>query len=227
MANKNKVQFGLSRLAIARMIPAATPGGTPTFGDIIEWPGAVSLTMDSEDDESTFYADNRKYWGMYVDNGYTGEIETALLPPAVAEEVLGWMIDQLGGLVEVTNGRKNNFALLGQWEGDQHGARWVMYNCTAGKPSSDTGTTEDTTDPQTQSMPYTATSINIGDGIMVSKYILYDDPTVTEAHTAYLGWYDEVKLPVPVAAGGDSLPRANRTNKSTVTEAYNEGNTQR
>ena len=203
MANKNKVMFGLSKLYVAKLIPPAEIGGIPTWDTPIAWPGAVNLGMDSAVEESTFWADNVRYWGTYRDNGYTGEVETALLIPEIAVMALGWMIDQHGGLLEVSNGKKNDMALLGQFEGDVHGARWVIYSCTAGKPSSEAATTEESTDPQTQSLPYTATPVQVLPNILATKYTLFDDEAIPEVHTAYNDWFKAVTLPVPVTEGGE------------------------
>lgn len=197
MANKNKVQFGLSHLYVAPIL--TTPvGGPPTWDKPIAWPGAVSLSQDAETEETVFWADNTRYWGTYQDNGYAGELEVARIIEEIAVQIYGWNIDSLGGLVEVSNGQKKNFAILGQFEGDMHAARWVIYNCSAGKPDTESNTTEESTDPQTQTAPYTATPINIGNDIMVTKYTLFDDPDNTETHAAYEDWFKEVKLPVPV-----------------------------
>lgn len=195
---KNKVQFGLSHLAIAP-IKSTSADGTPEWDPPIKWPGAVSITQDAETEETVFWADNIRYWGTYIDNGYTGDIETALIPAAIAEQIYGWYVDSLGGLVEVSNGIKKNFAILGQFEGDRTQGRWVIYNCAAGKPDTELSTTEESTEPQTQTAPYTATPINIGNDIMVTKYTLDDDPDNAEAHAAYTNWFNAVTLPVPVA----------------------------
>lgn len=207
MANKNKVQFGLSHLYVAPILTSPT-GGTPTWDTPIAWPGAVNLSQDAESEEVAFWADNMRYWGTYIDNGYTGEIEVARLIEEIAVHIYGWYVDSRGGLVEVSNGQKKNFALLGQFEGDAHAARWAIYNCAAGKPDFDASTTEDTTEPQTQSAPYTATPINIGNDVMVTKYTLFDDVANPAAHTAYTAWFSKVTLPVPITTETEpvSLP---------------------
>lgn len=198
MANKNKVQFGLSHLYVAP-IETAPAGAVPTWGTPIAWPGAVSLSQDAETEETVFWADNTRYWGTYTDNGYTGDIEVARIIEEIAVEIYGWYVDSRGGLVEVSNGVKKNFAILGQFEGDAHGGRWVIYNCAAGKPDTENNTTEESTEPQTQTAPYTATPINIGNDIMVTKYTLFNDPDIPEAVAAYNSWFDAVTLPVLVA----------------------------
>jgi phi13 family phage major tail protein len=200
MANKNLVQFGLSNIAIAQLEEGEN-GATPTWGTPVMWPGAVSISMDAAVEEAAKYADNRRYWGQYIDQGYTGELEVMQMLEAFATMALGWYVDELGGLVERNNGIKSNFAIMGQFEGDKHGARWVLYNCQAGKPSSEASTTEDTTEPETQTIPYNAAPIQIADGITATKYTLFDDPGNPAAHAAYQGWFSQVTLPVPKVEG--------------------------
>lgn len=202
MANKNLVQFGLSNLAIARLKTDNQVGSIPTWDKPVMWPGAVSISLDAAVQESRLSADNKRYWGTFLDNGYDGEVEFAQMLDAFAVMALGWYIDARGGLVERSNGHRDNFALLGQFDGDAHGARWVLYSCIAGKPSSEASTvdTESATDPQTQTIPYSAVPIKIADGIYATKYTLFDDPDNAEVHAAYQSWFDNVTLPVPVEA---------------------------
>lgn len=202
MANPNKVQYGLSSIAFAKQISSAA-NERPEYDKPVKNQGAVSLTMNSDTEEINFYADNIKYWGTFIDNGYSGEIELARLLDEVAEFAYGWYIDSLGGRVERTNGQKHNFAILGQFEGDANAVRWVIYNCTAGKPSRTNSTIERSAEPQTDTLPYTATSVYVGDDVMATLYSIADDPNNTEVHAAYSTWFDEVKFPVPVEDEGE------------------------
>jgi phi13 family phage major tail protein len=199
MANKNKVQFGLSQLAIAELEPDSG-SGVPSWKTPIMWPGAVNLSMNAETQEEKFYADDGLYYGEYIDDGYTGELEIAMMLEAFAVMALGWYVDGRGGLVEQSNGMKSNFALLGQFKGDKHGARWAIYNVSAGKPSAEASTRTPGSAPQTQKIPYTATPIQIADGIYATKYTLFDDSSNETVHTAYTDWFKQVTLPIPVEA---------------------------
>lgn len=193
-ANPNKVRFGISNLYIAP-IKSVNSGETPQWEVPIKCPGAVSLTQDAETEETVFWADNTRYWSTYTDNGYTGELNIAQIPEEVLVNVYGWKIDELGGLVEIANSIKKEFAILGQFEGDKRSGRWVIYYNTGGKPSTEDNTTEEAQEPQTQTLPYTATPLDLGNGVKVTKYTLWDDPDDADRHAAYQNWFKAVTVP--------------------------------
>jgi phi13 family phage major tail protein len=196
MADTNKVKYGISRLAVAKYTPPATVGGIPTWDKPIMWPGAKSLTEDAQSSESTFFADNMKYWGSFQSNGMTGTVEVAKIIEDIGVILWGWAIDTIGGIASGSPGSGDNFAILYQREGDITPERSVIYCCSAGDPSSEANTTEDTTEPQTFTADYTAVPVNVGAEVPYSKYTLVDDPNNPTTHAAYQSWYDKVTLPV-------------------------------
>lgn len=182
---ENKVRFGLSNVAVAFM------SGDNTYEKPEKVPGAVTLTIDAEGDQSVFYADNIAYYTINSNAGYTGELTMALIPNSVKAKMLGWEIDKNGALVEIADGIPKPFALLFQVEGDQKRSYRVMYQITANRPSEENNTTEDSAEPATEAMPFTATPIVVGDKKIVRASVEPND-TNTEAIS---GWYDNVYLP--------------------------------
>jgi hypothetical protein len=75
----------------------------------------------------------------------------------------GWEIDDNGMLVEITNGVARNFAFLYEVKGDKEPRRGIFYNCTAGKPSAEHSTIEESVEVKTQSMAMTMTSITVSE----------------------------------------------------------------
>lgn len=97
MEKNNIVQFGLSEVAIAMKT------GEATYSTPIPIPGAVSLSTDPEGSSEKFYADDSTYYSIVTNDGYTGELEVALVPDEVKESVFGWETDKNGALVEIAD----------------------------------------------------------------------------------------------------------------------------
>lgn len=129
---KNKVTFGFKNVHIAFMDDSTV---IPTWSMPVKVPGAVRFAPTPEGDSSTFYADDGPYFVITTNNGYTGELEIALLPDLVVKEMLGWEVDNNGMLVETTDAQPRKFALMGEVQGDARNRRFVYYNVQAERPS--------------------------------------------------------------------------------------------
>lgn len=180
----NKVKFGLEQVHIA-------------FKDDDGWKtpvhieGAVNLAMNPDGGEDAFYADNRKYYVRYSNNGYTGTLEMALLPPEVLAEMLGWEIDDNGMLVEIADGQPKEFALMGQVQGDARNRRFVYYNCIASRPADNAATTTDSATPTTETLNVTVLPMD-HNGKKIVKSVIERDETNAAVFDA---WYEDVALP--------------------------------
>ena len=158
MAN-NKVKYGLKNVHYAvATIDEAT--NTATYGEVKPWLGGVSLSFDAEGGTNKFRADNIDYWIGQSNNGYSGDLETALIPEAFKVDVMGDVEDANGVFLENANAPTVHFALMFQFEGDVNATRYVLYNCTATRPSVSGQTTEETIEPQTETVTITAVSIH-------------------------------------------------------------------
>lgn len=153
----NKVKYGLSNVYYAVMSEDAQ--GAITYATPVAWKGAVNLSLDAEGDVTKFRADNIDYWVGQSNNGYSGDLESALVPDSFITDVLGNVDDQSDVVVELAAGQTKHFALLFQFEGDASATRHVLYNCTASRPSVGSETTGETTEPVTETVSITATSI--------------------------------------------------------------------
>lgn len=150
----NKVKFGLSNVHIAPITAVGT--SSYTYGTIFEVPGAVSLSLDAEGDETNFYADNVKYYNTSANQGYTGSLEMALLNDNFREKVLNEIKDTNGAFIEDADNAPIGFALGFQIEGDSKGRRYWYYNCSATRPSNTANTIETSKEPQTETVNITA-----------------------------------------------------------------------
>jgi phi13 family phage major tail protein len=133
----NKVKYNLKNVHAAVLTETVTDGVTAfSYGTPKPIPGAVSIALDAEGESSPFYADGIVYFRSVTNNGYSGDLEIALIPEWFRTEVLQEEKDSKGVLIEKsTNAESTKFALLFEFSGDKHAKRYVMYNCTASRPA--------------------------------------------------------------------------------------------
>lgn len=148
----NKVKFGLSNVHVAKI---TEQDGEITYGTPFAMPGAVALSADPEGETTPFYADNIQYYVAVSNNGYTGELELAMAVKEFLTQILGQQEDTNGALFESSDDVNARFALMGEIEGDVKKRRFVYYDCTATRPSSEMNTIEDTKEPQTDTIEIT------------------------------------------------------------------------
>lgn len=192
----NKIKYGLKNVYYA--IATIAADGSATYGTPVAFPGAVSLSMEPQGENTPFHADNIVYWIGAANNGYEGDLEMARIIDSFKKDVLGYIEDGNGILVEDVAANAVHFALLFQFEGDVKATRHVMYNCTATRTTAGSQTKGETIEPQTESVTLTATSIyNAAHG----KDIVKAETTETTQETAYNGWFEAVYM--PVASGGE------------------------
>ncbi|MED4783442.1 major tail protein [Brevibacillus choshinensis] len=187
---QNKVTFGLEKLHIAFFDVAAQ--GQPAWKAPIPIPGAVRWTPEAQGESSTFYADNTAYFVISSNNGYTGELELALVPDAVLAEMLGWELDDNGMLVEVSNAIPKKFALMGQVQGDQKNRRFVYYDCQATRPAKERTTKGESIEVTTDVLNLTISPIEIEGKMVVKGDLELNDTNAT----AYNSFFTSVYKPV-------------------------------
>lgn len=185
----NKVTYGLEQVHIAFRNKEATT--QPAWETPIAIPGAVRWTPTAQGQSSTFYADNGPYFVITTNDGYTGELEMALVPDEILAKMLGWVIDDNGMLVEISDGTPKPFALLGQVLGDQRNRRFVYYDCTAQRPAKERTTKGETIEPSTDVLTMTVLPIEIDGRRVVKGDIELNDTNAT----VYNGFFGAVLKP--------------------------------
>ena len=184
--SKNKVKYGLKNCYYAKAtIDELT--NTATYAKPKPWKGAVSLSQEQQGEVTKFRADNVDYWVGASNNGYQGDFESARIPDDFRKDILGDIEDSNGVLIENAEAKTQPFAFLFQFEGDASNTRYVLYNCTATRPTISGSTTEETIEPQTETVTVTAVAIhNAGlDLDVVRGYCEEDNPQ-------YATFFDEV-----------------------------------
>jgi len=187
----NKVKYNLKNVHAAKLTKGND--GTFTYATPQAIPGAVSISLDAEGDSSPFYADGIVYFRSTSNNGYSGDLEIALIPEWFRTEILQEIKDSNGVLVERSDITESvYFALLFEFDGDVNAIRHVLYNCTASRPSIESETKEDTIEPGTETLSLTADPRE--DGLVKSRT---GDDTSTNT---YRNWYRSVYIPQETAA---------------------------
>lgn len=182
---ENKVRYNLKNVHYA---PITETSGAVTYATPIHIPGAVSLSLTPEGDTNTFYADGMAYYVATANNGYSGDLEMALLPDQFRKDVLGETEDETDKvLMEFSNVEPKPFALLFEFDGDQKAIRHILYNCTAARPSMEGSTNTETKEPATETLSLTATML--ADGCVKVK------TGDTTPDPVYRDWYKTVWQP--------------------------------
>ena len=193
----NKIKYNLKNVHAAVMTATVTSGVTSySYGTPQAIPGAVSISLDAEGESSPFYADGIVYYRTFANNGYSGDLEIALIPEWFRTEILKETLDAKGVLVErADNTDSVKFALLFEFDGDVNSIRHVLYNCAASRPSIESQTKEETIEPRTETLNLTADPRE--DGLVKSR-----TGDTTDA-TTYANWYKSVYLPTAAQSGSN------------------------
>lgn len=167
MADSNKVRFGLSNLYFGTYTVGTT--GTVTLGSPVAVPGAVSLNLDPETEETTFYADNTKYYVSNADNGFTGEVEVAQFSDTFKTTFMNYITLSDGGIAQIKGDDNKTCYIMFQSEGDAQKRRGILYNVTLGQITRNYSTTEGSNEPVTATLNITVVGDN-GTGITRTSY---------------------------------------------------------
>ena len=179
----NKVKFGLKNCHYAKATLDSNTNAV-TFGTPVAIPGAVNLSLDPEGDTEPFYADDMVYYTTTANNGYSGDLEIALLPDSFRKDILKETEDANGVLVEDSSVETEHFALLFEFSGDKKKIRHCLYYCSAARPTIEGKTNEDSKEVQTETLEITATPLP--SGIVKVK----TGANTTDA--VYNAWYNSV-----------------------------------
>ena len=186
---KNRVKLGLRNCHYAK--DTLGEDGKATFGTPVAMPGAVSLSLDAEGDNDPFYADDTVYYMVSNNNGYSGDLEIALIPESFLTDILKETEDANGVIVENKDAEPEHFALLFEFTGDQRRIRHCMYYCSATRPTIEGDTKEDSTEVKTDKLSLKVSPLP--SGIVKVK----TGTNTTEA--VYNAWYDSVYEPKTAA----------------------------
>lgn len=192
---ENKIKYGLEQVHYA--VATIATNGSATYSTPVAIPGAVSLSMEPQGENTPFYADNIVYYTSVSNNGYEGDLEIAKVPDQFKIDVLGYIRSEKDVLIEDINAAPVHFALLFQFEGDQKATRHIMYNCVATRPSAASNTKAESVEPQTETISITATSIYVA-GLGTGKHIAKGESYASTDTTTYNSWFTTAYVPTGV-----------------------------
>ena len=188
---ENKVKFGLKNVYYAPLTVGEE--GEITFGTPVRIPGAVNLSLQAQGDESKFYADDIAYYVTTANDGYSGDLEVALIPDSFRKDVLKETEDETDKvLMENATAEPAPFALLFEFAGDVKAVRHVLYNCSASRPNVGSSTINNAKTPNTDTLTLTASPLT--SGLVKAK------TTASTPDETYNGWYTRVWQPASPAA---------------------------
>lgn len=178
-----KVLYGIRKVYVAKL---TENDGVISYGTPFAVEGATGFSPEPQGESTIFYADNKIYFRKEQNNGYEGELTLAVTPETFLTEILGRIKDSNGVVIENADDNFARFALLFEAEGDPKNRRFVYWDVTAGRPSREFATTEDSIEVGTESMNITIAPRSTDNA--VGGYIeLTDDNAET-----YNGWFSEV-----------------------------------
>ena len=185
----NKVKYNLKNVHAAKLTETVVEGvRSYNYATPRAIPGAVSLSLDAEGESTPFYADGIVYFRSTSNNGYSGDLEMALIPEWFRTDILQEVKDSNGVLIERSDITESiYFALLFEFDGDVNAIRHVLYNCTAARPSIESQTKEASIEPGTETLSLAADPRE--DGLVKSRT---GDETTT---AVYNSWYQQVYTP--------------------------------
>lgn len=172
------VNFGLSNVHFSSLEFAS---GAYTFQTPESHPGSINLKMDANFETTEVYADNTIYYVTKNNKGYDCALEVVMLKEDFEKKYLGFKTTADGEIVETSDGKFKDFALLFQVETDEQPNKYILYrNSITKKPSYEFKTLEDKTEIATVTIEFK--SLPLMDG---SKAIKAKCPPTSKKYATY------------------------------------------
>ena len=153
---ENKVHYDLTNVYVAPLTFDLETGEV-TFGVPKRLIGAISMDLSAQGEQIKLRADAMDYYVVNGNNGYSGDLNMAMVPDWFREEYLGDTLSQQDKvLVENAKAETKPFAMLYEFLGDKSSRRHCLYNVTASRPNIKGENKENQKEADTESMTMTA-----------------------------------------------------------------------
>lgn len=193
-----KVKLSLENVVYAKL--TLNDNADPTFGTVKSWPGAVSLLLDQQGESVEFWADGLIYYMATGNSGYSGDLESALVPDDFKITHLQEYVDTAGNIVEDADKEGEPFALGFRIIGDKDNRPTWMYYCTASRPAVGSSTRTGTPEVKTESLTITSRPLKFPS---ISRKLIKITPQGTATAAAKEAFLDSVVAPLaPATQGG-------------------------
>ena len=181
MANTdNKVHYDLTNVHVASLT-IDLEGGTVSFGTPKRLLGAISMDLSAQGEQVKLRADGIDYYVSNSNNGYSGDLNIAMVPDWFRQEYLGDTLSEKDKvLVESAQAEPKPFALLYEFFGDASHRRHCLYNTTAARPNIKGENKDNQKEPDTESL--SLTSLPLPDGKVKAS------TTAETPQAVYDGW---------------------------------------
>lgn len=182
----NKIMYGLKNVHYAKLTETVDSSGTVTYnyGAVKAWPGAVSLSLEPQNEVLKEYADDVEWYVQESNNGYEGDFEYEVMPEDFRENILGETKDSKNVFTETNLVSTTYFALLFEINGDAAKRRNLFYKCSATREKNDAQTKTENIEPTHGTI--TITAMSRGDGKVKASTGENVDTTT------YNSWYNTV-----------------------------------
>ncbi len=153
---ENKVHYDLTNVHVASLA-IDLESGTVEFGPPKRLLGAISMDLSAQGDTVKLRADGVVYYSADTNNGYSGDLNIAMVPDWFRQEYLGNTLsvkDKV--LVENAQATSKPFALLYEFLGDASHRRHCLYNTTASRPNIKGENKENQKEADTEALSLTA-----------------------------------------------------------------------
>ncbi|RBP89398.1 phi13 family phage major tail protein [Cytobacillus firmus] len=191
---ENKVIFGIKNAHYATF--TTDTEGNIIYGTPIPMPGLVELSLEIRGDLIEFYADDNLYFSGQNNQGYDATLSIANIPESFAIDVLGEIKDATDMVsTEVATAKGAPFAFLFEFGGDVKATRYVLYNCTANRPTVTSSTTTDTVEPTPNELTFVSSARS-------TDYAVKTKTTPDTPAAIYDAWYDAVYEPTLTETAG-------------------------
>lgn len=144
----DKVKYGIEKVCFAKLTYDEEKEKY-TYGTIHKWPGCTSMTLPAAGENTTIYADNIAYYIIDVNQGYDGSLESYSMPEAFETDVLAFVKNKDGVMIEDASRSGSEFVVFGQFLGSESPKRFILYRCKATRPDFGGKTKTETATPET------------------------------------------------------------------------------
>lgn len=192
---ENLVHYDLLNVHVAALTFNAETGEI-SYGTPKRLPGAISTDLSAEGESVRLRADGMDYYRAETNNGYSGDLNLAMVPDWFRQDFLGDALSATDKvLVENANASTKPFALLFEFAGDAAHRRHCLYNVTASRPNIKGENKDNQKQADTETLKMTARPLP-GGNVKAS--------TTSETPSAvYENWNTDVwRNDVPAAQGG-------------------------
>lgn len=180
---ENKVKYGIDRFHYA------VETSDDVYDTPVHIPGARTLTLTPSGEQSTVYADNQKYWVITSNQGFDGDLEFVRIPEHFEKEVLGQEIeDDTYIQIEKRDSNIKRVACGWRFRGNEYDVYTWVYGCTFNRPTSEYNTTEETSDPQFDTLSMNAAGLT-GSNVVRIKTTKDTPQSVIDK------WFEKVRFP--------------------------------